>query len=535
MDPRSFHNYSHLTYRILHTRCPPLFGATCASIPPIKAVAPIVGRADLLCGFLSVIALSLTIVRTGGRINTSSGRRGHSKEFMKLELSHSRFRLGYSEEEESRSDSFSNSGGNNSGTDINNNNNNSHEKSTSAIRTKEGSRSPSTSSATHGSETIKVESKTKKSVQSTAENCNPYGFTNPPAAEVAFHISMKGATASSTAGMPTVPVIGTETPSRLRALRLGAGSSLTTAGTGVRVAVGDVSRGGDTTSTTDDEDEENDDTNDDTVGQVLATLISHRECSVTATRTTQDSPITRAAAAGNPARGRTMATPEAAPIAAAYTVPGKKATSSAVALGTKLDGVAKAEVEQEREVMEEEGENKVRERGKIGPGTTAHRQRAAGTASTPVSAPRPDPTVAAIMHPRGHNPSTRVGGAGVVKEENDTGPGLLIFCTALVFTAGATLCKEVGVTVFGVIAGGEVVRVFEERSHRLQRRSSASTAGLCQIWPNQLIRAPVAAAARIASAVTCAALLIFLHVRLHGGAGIREWGVLENDISVLER
>lgn len=40
-------------------------------------------------------------------------------------------------------------------------------------------------------------------------------------------------------------------------------------------------------------------------------------------------------------------------------------------------------------------------------------------------------------------------------------PGLVSFVTALAFAAVATLCKEVGVTVFGLLAGAEVVRFFE--------------------------------------------------------------------------
>lgn len=40
-------------------------------------------------------------------------------------------------------------------------------------------------------------------------------------------------------------------------------------------------------------------------------------------------------------------------------------------------------------------------------------------------------------------------------------PGLASFVAALAFAAVATLCKEVGVTVFGLLAGAEIVRFFE--------------------------------------------------------------------------
>lgn len=44
----------------------------------------------------------------------------------------------------------------------------------------------------------------------------------------------------------------------------------------------------------------------------------------------------------------------------------------------------------------------------------------------------------------------------------DSGPGVVRFTGALFFAGIATLCKEVGVTVFGLIAGAEVVRFLGE-------------------------------------------------------------------------
>jgi len=115
----------------------------------------------------------------------------------------------------------------------------------------------------------------------------------------------------------------------------------------------------------------------------------------------------------------------------------------------------------------------------------------------------------------------------------------LRFCTALLFAAGATLCKEIGVTVFGLIAGGEVVRLFE--GYDWQRPSKPAASGPHGVvrerwWRRGFLRAPLAtSAARVTSAMICAATLIFLHIRLHEGARVKEWGMLENDISVLTR
>lgn len=149
---------------------------------------------------------------------------------------------------------------------------------------------------------------------------------------------------------------------------------------------------------------------------------------------------------------------------------------------------------------------------------------------------------------KAHSPPRSVD-APVVKAEIDTGPGMGRFLAALGFAVGATLCKEIGITVVGLMAGGEVVRLFEEHDRQQQRRqprrSNVSTASSREVLQNQVVlqpwwcgfvvRPPVAAVARIASALTCAASLVGLHVRLREGAGVREWGVLENDIAILER
>lgn len=183
-------------------------------------------------------------------------------------------------------------------------------------------------------------------------------------------------------------------------------------------------------------------------------------------------------------------------------------------------------------------------------GTTAHgRWGAVRTAPSPPASRRPKATVTAVAHPEDHTHPTRFG-AGTAKAK-DTGPGVPRFCAALLFAAGATLCKEVGVTVFGLIAGGEVVRFLEEWDWQQQRqrrqgpRSAEPTAETHKVSREMVVRerwrcrfmtrVPLAPAMRVASAAVGAATMVVLHVRLHGGAGVREWGVLENDISVLAR
>lgn len=41
--------------------------------------------------------------------------------------------------------------------------------------------------------------------------------------------------------------------------------------------------------------------------------------------------------------------------------------------------------------------------------------------------------------------------------------------------------------------------------------------------------------ARVLSAIVCAVLVLVLHMSLHEGQAVRQWGVLENDISILPR
>lgn len=212
---------------------------------------------------------------------------------------------------------------------------------------------------------------------------------------------------------------------------------------------------------------------------------------------------------------------------------------------------------EEDEEQMQEGEEGKRRKGTTGDGTTAPGRGAAGTAPSPPPSRRPDAAtaVAARVHPEERPPPEKVGAA--VGGEKDTGPGLSRFCAALLFAAGATLCKEVGVTVFGLMAGGEVVRFFEERDWRQRQRqrqrqrrqrgprSAEPTAENHEMsrgiavrgrWSCRFkTRVPLAAAARAASAAVGAATMVALHVRLHGGAGVREWGVLENDISILAR
>eukprot|EP00752_Nemacystus_decipiens_P009157 g8179.t1 len=201
---------------------------------------------------------------------------------------------------------------------------------------------------------------------------------------------------------------------------------------------------------------------------------------------------------------------------------------------------------EEDERQKQEGQERKRREG-----LTAHRREgAAETTPSPLpSEGRPEATVAGMSHPEEQTRTEKLGAAAVV-EEKETGPGMPRFCAALLFAAGATLCKEVGVTVFGLMAGGELVRFFEahgrgqrQRCRRQGPRPAKLKAGNGEVsrgtvvrkhlWHRLMTRVPLAAATRAVSAAVGATTMVVLHVRLHGGAGVREWGILENDISIL--
>lgn len=227
---------------------------------------------------------------------------------------------------------------------------------------------------------------------------------------------------------------------------------------------------------------------------------------------------------------------DVAPVATAGAVPKTPMASQRLAHDPSIEEAVSRD-----EAGGEGGKTSQRARGR---GKTARVKGKAG------KLPKSPPSLATAV---ARSPPRRAG-ATVAKAEEDTGPGMVRFLAALVFAAGATLCKEVGITVFGLMAGGEVVRFVEEhdwqqqrrRQRRHPRRSSASTTAPGEVsqkkvvvpqplWCRFVVRAPAAAAARIVSALACAALLVVLHVRLREGAGVREWGVLENDISILAR
>lgn len=249
---------------------------------------------------------------------------------------------------------------------------------------------------------------------------------------------------------------------------------------------------------------------------------------------------------------------EICPVAATATsaaVFDETAISWTSALEQTTVGVSGDEAEHRRQGNEGEGgQNQEGEEGMRTEGTTAHGRGAAGTAPSLPPSRRPSTTAAAMVHPE-EQPRPETIGAAVVGEK-DTGPGVSRFCAALLLAAGATLCKEVGVTVFGLMAGGELVRFLEQRDWRQRQRqrrrgrgrgsrSTEPTAenhavsgrmvareGECR---RPTTRVPLAAATRAASAAVGAVTMVVLHVRLHGGAGVRDWGVLENDISILAR
>ncbi|CAN0174698.1 unnamed protein product, partial [Hapterophycus canaliculatus] len=80
---------------------------------------------------------------------------------------------------------------------------------------------------------------------------------------------------------------------------------------------------------------------------------------------------------------------------------------------------------------------------------------------------------------------------------------------ALLLAAAATLCKEVGITTFGLMAGGEIVRFFEHRECR-QQREQPQQRGQWSGWS-----------------------VADLREKLRGEERWQRWGVLENDISIL--
>lgn len=225
---------------------------------------------------------------------------------------------------------------------------------------------------------------------------------------------------------------------------------------------------------------------------------------------------------------------DVAPVEAACFLSEKSMTFPTAAQGANIDAVSRNEVGKEGYKMKQRAKGRRK---------TAHRKEKTREPSSSLSVP----TMA-------RSPPRTVGVFAVKAEKHDTGPGMVRFLAALAFAVGATLCKEVGITVFGLMAGGEVVRFLEKhdwqqprqpRQPRQQTGPDASTAAPREVLRNQVllqpwwrrfeVRAPLAAVSRITSALICAALLVALHVCLREGAGVREWGVLENDISILAR
>lgn len=202
---------------------------------------------------------------------------------------------------------------------------------------------------------------------------------------------------------------------------------------------------------------------------------------------------------------------------------------------TVFQGAGRTAVVSNNEVRK--GKTKMAQRAKMR-GKTVYRKRKAGQSPS-------SPAAAAMAH----SSTRRVHATADKAGKQDTGPGVARFSAALVLAVGSALCKEIGITVFGLLAGGEVVRFIEEydRQQRQQpRRSNVSTTAPRKASQDRIVRqqwgrsrfstrVPVAAVARIVSSLTCAALLVVLHVRLREGARVREWGVLENDISILAR
>ncbi|CAM9712374.1 unnamed protein product, partial [Discosporangium mesarthrocarpum] len=122
-------------------------------------------------------------------------------------------------------------------------------------------------------------------------------------------------------------------------------------------------------------------------------------------------------------------------------------------------------------------------------------------------------------------------------------PGPTRFVAALLAAVASTLCKEVGVTAFGLMVAGEVMGFLRESAWTLP----VDGAGECNVYPNaenipgfrealyrHWMRFGMAPVARALSACACSCLLLWWHFWLHRGQGVRPWGVLENDVAVMD-
>ncbi|CAN0457548.1 unnamed protein product [Ectocarpus sp. 8 AP-2014] len=487
----------------------------------VEAVAPIVGRADLLCGFLSVIALSLAIKGTSSKKQRQSRNIGlQSPDRGELE-DHQQ------EQSSRRPPCYFGSGSSSSSS------------SSSPVEIDESFRDLGLAPTIRGGEqeVVQLKSKPGESVVLTAGQSRQGNATEATATKVVPHTGTQGlATSLSTTGpSPTSSAAaGGEKPIGFT----------TEEATYLTAACTDVGMPADTgTLTTVAVD------NSDNEGETFVTPALHCESSVAKTQEPEqnlrsgnndlsslnDTPgddAGRTVAAEASVESSNDATSEArGSIATMETM-----KPAAIALEAPLRYVSSKGYNDEGEATAVHGRALVME----------------GSASCPPSPMGFNPAMTSNMVPGKGAPSMR-SRAAIVMKEKDSGPGVTRYCAALLFAASATLCKEVGITVFGLMAGGEVVRFFEEREWRQrkrklwQRRRSGiiSTAGKRVIWRRQalreywrcrfMMRVPAAAAARVVSATIFAVLLVYLHVRLHEGARVREWGVLENDISILPR
>lgn len=488
-----------------------------------QAVAPIVGRADLLCGFLSVIALSLAIKGT-------SSEKQRQRQSRNIELkSPDRGELADDQQEQSgcRPPCFFGSGSSSS--------------SSSAMEIDESFRDLGLAPSNRDGEqeVVKLEFKPGESVVATAGQSRQDEATEAPAKKGVPHTGSQGMTTS----LPTTGPSPTSSAAPGGEKSIGSTTEeatyLTAACTDVGTAADNGTR---TTVAVDTSDNE---------GETFVTPALHCESSVAKAQ----APVQNLLSGNNDlsSHGDTPFDDTGGTVAAETSVENSNdATSEARGSFVTMETMKPPAIALEAPLgyASSKEHNDEGEKG----ANVVHRRAwaMAGRASCPPSPVGFKPAMTSNMVPGKGAPSMR-DRAAIVNEEKDSGPGVTRYCVALLFAAGATLCKEVGITVFGLMAGGEVVRFFEEREWRQRkqklwrrRRSGIiSTAGKRGIWRKQALReywrcrfimlVPAAAAARVVSATIFAVLLVYLHVRLHEGARVREWGVLENDISILPR
>ena len=108
------------------------------------------------------------------------------------------------------------------------------------------------------------------------------------------------------------------------------------------------------------------------------------------------------------------------------------------------------------------------------------------------------------------------------------------FLTAIIFSIAAAASKETGVTVLGVMCAWEAVDWLERYLWPLKAAHSLPYK-VITAWDRMYMTEGLTPMLRVAACVASAAAIVFGHVRMHQGAPLRPWGILENDIAIMPR